>query len=121
MPITLTTSPSLIPAPIASQWASNAPTGIGIDCLIPNLAAQSGLNFPAILKEAAYSPDILSRTPANNGSTFVRKDSEGKPSSSSTHIHLCPAAQILLFISPTLFAPHNNPTIKSQCSNELLN
>src|ERR1039457_4213511 len=36
VPTTLTTSPSLTPAPIASQCASNAPTGIGMPARSPN-------------------------------------------------------------------------------------
>src|SRR5947199_3838245 len=56
VPTTLTTSPSLAPAPMASQCASNAPTGIGIPGRSPSFSAQCGDNVPAILSEVAYSP-----------------------------------------------------------------
>jgi hypothetical protein len=39
VPMTLTMSPSATPAPIASQCASNAPTGIGIPALRPSFDA----------------------------------------------------------------------------------
>lgn len=51
VPTTFTTSPSAIPAPIASQCASNAPTGIGIPARSPIFAAHSALRCPAILSD----------------------------------------------------------------------
>ena len=47
VPTTLTTSPSRHPAPRASQWASNAPTGIGMPGRRPNSEAHSGDRWPA--------------------------------------------------------------------------
>ena len=42
VPTTLTTSPSCAPAPIASQCASNAPTGIGMPARRPSFSAHCG-------------------------------------------------------------------------------
>ena len=49
VPTTFTASPSRIFDPIASQCASNAPTGIGIPAFSPNSAAHFGERCPAIL------------------------------------------------------------------------
>ena len=48
VPTTFTTSPGRTPAPIASQCASNAPTGIGIPGRRPSVAAHDGVKYPAI-------------------------------------------------------------------------
>ena len=48
VPTTLTTSPIRTPAPMASQWASKAPTGMGMPGRSPSLAAHSGERCPAI-------------------------------------------------------------------------
>ncbi len=48
VPITLTMSSVPHPAPMASQCASNAPTGIGIPAFNPSCPAQKGQSFPAI-------------------------------------------------------------------------
>src|SRR5712671_2060590 len=89
VPITLTTSPSLHPAPIASQCASNAPTGIGIPAFKPISAAHFSESGPATESEGRYSPPIFSRMPSNSGSTFDRKDCGGRPPHLGFHIHLC--------------------------------
>ena len=48
VPTTLTTSPWRTPAPMASQCASKAPTGMGMPARRPSFAAHSGESFPAI-------------------------------------------------------------------------
>ena len=48
VPMTLTTSPRPTPAPTASQWASSAPTGIGMPGDNPSRSAHEGLSRPAI-------------------------------------------------------------------------
>ena len=48
VPTTLTTSPSRTPAPMASQCASNAPTGMGMPARNRSLAAHSAESRPAI-------------------------------------------------------------------------
>ena len=48
VPITFTTSPSLTPAPTASQCASKAPTGMGMPGCRPSSFAHMPLRLPAI-------------------------------------------------------------------------
>jgi len=117
VPTTLTMSSLRQPAPIASQCASKAPTGMGMPAFKPSCFAQSADKWPARRSEVAYSPSSFSRTPASNGSTFVRNFSGGRPPSEAFHIHLCPAAQTLRL---TFFAsemPHSVAATMSQCSN----
>ena len=104
------------PAPIASQCASNAPTGIGMPGLSPSFSAHSGDNFPASWSEVAYSPCSFSRTPANRGSTFTRKSSGGNPPSLAFHSHLWPMAQMLRFTFAGSLMPHRVAATMSQCS-----
>ncbi len=47
VPTTFTISSVRQPAPIASQWASKAPTGMGMPALSPSLSAHSGESRPA--------------------------------------------------------------------------
>src|SRR6266581_4728034 len=105
VPTTLTTSPSLAPAPIASQCASNAPTGIGIPARSPSFSAHSADRWPATLSLVRYSPPIFARTPASRGSTETRNSSEGKPPHLGFHIHLWPIAHTLRFSWATFFTP----------------
>ena len=49
VPTTFTTSPMRTPAPIASQWASNAPVGIGMPARRPSFSAHAALKWPASL------------------------------------------------------------------------
>ena len=121
VPTTLTTSPSFAPAPIASQWASNAPTGIGIPARSPSFCAHSEDKVPAILSEVAYSPCNFVRTPLSRGSTFARKLSGGRPPSAGFHIHLCPIAQTLRFACAGFLIPQSVAATMSQCSNALAN
>ena len=121
VPTTLTTSPSLAPAPMASQCASNAPTGIGIPGRSPSFSAQRGDNVPAILSEVAYSPSNFARTRASKGSTFTRKLSGGRPPSAGFHIHLCPIAHTLRFTRAGSVMPQSVAATMSQCSNALAN
>ena len=53
VPITLTTSPRRTPAPIASQCASKAPTGIGMPARSPSRSAHAAVRRPAIASEVA--------------------------------------------------------------------
>jgi hypothetical protein len=53
VPITFTTSPRRMPAPIASQWASMPPTGIGIPGRKPSRLAQGSQSLPATWSEVA--------------------------------------------------------------------
>src|SRR5271155_531728 len=48
VPTTFTMSSVLQPAPMASQCASNAPTGIGIPDFNPSFSAQNADSVPAI-------------------------------------------------------------------------
>src|SRR5450432_3669637 len=95
VPTILTTSPSDAPAPSASQWASNAPTGIGIPDFTPRRAAHSEESVPAILSEVAYGPSIFARKPSSSGSISLRASFEGKPPKDSFQSHLWPSAQTL--------------------------
>src|SRR5205809_1146793 len=116
VPITFTMSSVRQPAPIASQCASNAPTGIGTPAFNPSLSAHLGASVPANWSEVAYSPFSFSRTPANNGSTLVRNESGGKPPNWKFQSHLCPAAQTLRFTFPGSVMPHSVAATMSQCS-----
>ena len=51
VPMTLTTSPRRMLAPIASQCASNAPTGMGMPADRPSASAHFGDRCPAILSD----------------------------------------------------------------------
>ena len=121
VPITLTTSPSRTPAPIASQCASNAPTGIGMPARSPILDAHSGARCPASLSEVAKRPEIFSRTPASSGSTAVRKPSDGRPPSAALHIHLWPMAHTLRGTCSGSVIPHSTAATMSQCSSAVTN
>ena len=48
VPMTFTMSSVRQPAPMASQCASNAPTGMGIPAFNPSLPAQKAVSLPAI-------------------------------------------------------------------------
>ena len=73
VPTTFTTSPSRQPAPIASQCASNAPTGMGIPARRPSFSAHSGAQMPGeMVRSADTRPPSLSRMPSNSGSSFDR-------------------------------------------------
>ena len=48
VPITFTMSSVRQPAPIASQCASKAPTGIGMPAFSPSFSAQTADSVPAI-------------------------------------------------------------------------
>src|SRR5580700_10161414 len=117
VPTTFTISSVRQPAPMASQCASNAPTGIGIPGFNPSFSAHNGDSLPAILSEVAYSPCSFSLTPANNGSTFTRNSSDGRPPSSGFHSHLCPIAQMLRLAFCGSVIPQRVAAAISQCSN----
>ena len=93
--MTLTTSPSRTPAPMASQCASNAPTGIGMPAASqasPPNPARGGRQFDRRCDIARCS---FSRMPSSSGSTATRNSSGGSPPSDSFHSHLWPMAQTL--------------------------
>src|SRR5207302_2230164 len=115
VPTTLTTSPSLQPAPIASQCASNAPTGIGMPALRPISAAHFSESVPATESEARYSPPIFSRIPSSSGSTLDRNACGGSPPHFGFHIHLSFIAQILRFAFAASVTPVNVAATMSQC------
>src|SRR5579872_210027 len=119
VPITFTTSPSLAPAPIASQWASRAPTGIGMPERRPSFAAQSDDRPPAIWSDAACSLSNFARMPAKRGSTLARNVSGGSPPRAAFHIHLWPIAQMLRFTFLGSDTPQRVAATISQCSNAL--
>ena len=116
VPMTFTISSVRHPAPIASQCASKAPTGMGIPAGSPNFAAQAEQSWPAIWSEVANSPSSWLRTPRNRGSTLTRKLSGGRPPSCAFHSHLCPMAQTLRFTLPGSMMPHRVAATMSQCS-----
>src|ERR1039458_9504774 len=116
VPTTLTTSSVRQPAPIASQCASNAPTGMGMPGLSPSSAAQCAESRPAIWSEVAYSPPSFSRTPDNNGSTLTRNSSGGRPPSFGFQSHLWPMAHTLRFTRLGSVMPQSVAAIMSQCS-----
>ena len=59
VPTTFTTSPVRAPAPMASQCASNAPTGMGIPCFNPNFFAHSALRYPRSCRWSGIVPPAL--------------------------------------------------------------
>src|SRR5580704_3427531 len=121
VPTTFTTSPVRAPAPIASQCASNAPTGIGIPAFSPSFSAHSAVSVPAIVSLAAYRPFNLSRTPPSSGSTLVKNFSDGNPPSAEFHIHLCPIAQIDRGAFAGSVIPQSTAATMSQCSSAVAN
>ena len=121
VPTTLTTSLSLQPAPIASQCASNAPTGIGMPALRPISAAHFSESVPATESEARYSPPIFSRIPSSSGSTLDRNACGGSPPHFGFHIHLSFIAQILRFTFAGSVTPVNVAATMSQCSSAVAN
>ena len=56
VPTTFTTSPACTPAPIASQWASNAPTGIGMPSRKTEPGRPLGGEVPATLVAGGVTP-----------------------------------------------------------------
>ena len=85
VPTTFTTSPSRQPAPIASQCASNAPTGIGMPARSPIFSAHSAQDGRQACPTSRYSPAILSRIPSNSGSTSTETPAAAaRPTSDST-------------------------------------
>jgi len=117
VPIPLTLSSVRQPAPIASQCASKAPTGMGMLARSPSCSTQCGDNVPASVSEVAYSPSSFSRTPASRGSTFVQDCSGGNPPSEAFHNHLWPIAQMLRFTFFGSLTPQSVSATMSQCSN----
>src|SRR5580704_7286077 len=116
VPTTFTISSVRQPAPMASQCASNAPTGIGIPACNPSFSAQKTESFPAIWSDVTHAPASFSLTPANKGSTLTRNSSEGRPPRSGFHSHLCPIAQTLRFTLPGSVIPQSVAAAMSQCS-----
>src|SRR5882672_8533109 len=117
VPTTFTMSSVPQPAPIASQCASNAPTGIGMPAFNPSCSAHRPDSVPAIWSDVAYSPFNFSRTPTSNGSTEIRNLSGGNPPSCRFHNHLCPMAQTLRLTCFGSVIPHKVAATISQCSN----
>ena len=117
VPTTLTTSPSRQPAPMASQWASNAPTGMGMPARRPSLVGPlCGERWPARWSEVRYSPPSFSRMPSKSGSSLERKDCGGRPPHLGFHIHLWPMAQTLRLTLAGSVTPHSVAATMSQCS-----
>ena len=116
VPTTLTISSLRQPAPMASQCASKAPTGMGMPAFKPSCSAHSADRCPARWSEVAYSPCSFSRTPVSSGSTVTRKSSGGSPPSEAFHIHLWPMAQTLRFPFFASVMPHSVAATMSQCS-----
>ncbi len=117
VPMTLTTSSQRQPAPIASQCASKAPTGMGIPARKPSFSAHCGERFPAIWSEVAYVPASFSRTPVRSGSTLTRKSSGGRPPREAFQSHLWPMAQMLRLTARGSVMPQSVAATMSQCSN----
>ena len=61
--MTLTTSPRRMLAPSASQWASNAPVGMGIPGVRPRASAHFAERWPAILSEVCSGRRVCRATP----------------------------------------------------------
>jgi hypothetical protein len=96
VPITLTTSPRRMLAPMASQCASKAPVGMGMPARGRASPPTAGLrDGRRSCRRWRSARAILSRTPASSGSTAVRNSSGGRPPQSGFHIHLWPMAQML--------------------------
>src|ERR1700739_4914419 len=121
VPTTLTTSPSLQPAPIASQCASNAPTGKSVPGRKLIFFAHSGERCPASLSEVRYSPPSFSRTPSNNGSTFDKNSCGGRPPQRGFQSHLWPMAHTLRFTVCGSFTPQSVAAAISQFSRAVAN
>ena len=77
VPTTLTTSPSRTPAPMASQCASKAPTGMGMPARSPSLPAHSGVRLPGDLVGSLIAPAefLRARRPAadRRGQELLRR------------------------------------------------
>ncbi len=84
----------------------------------PSFFDHSALRIPAGVSEVQVRRKSRSRSPASRGSSRVRNSCEGRPSNSSCHIALCPAAQRLRFrVSGSVF-PVRRAGIQSQCSTQ---
>ena len=88
VPTTLTTSPSRQPAPMASQWASKAPTGMGMparrpSCVGPSLARGAGDGVGGLVIAAELFADAV-----EEGIEFgeERPAAADRPSADSTSI-----------------------------------
>ena len=81
VPITFTTSPSFTPAPIASQCASNAPTGIGMPGRKPSFAAHSSERLPGnrvrrLVLPAQFAANAFEQRIDRYQKSFGRKSTE---------------------------------------------
>ena len=79
VPTTLTTSPRRTPAPMASQCASNAPTGIGMPARSPSFSAHSGERWPAIWSEVCVAAGQFLAHAGEQRIDGGQKSSGGKP------------------------------------------
>ena len=120
VPTTFTTSPVPPPAPIASQCASNAPTGIGIPAFNPSFSAHSAVSVPAIVARCVSPVQFFAHI-RQERIDVVRNFSDGNPPSAEFHIHLCPIAQIDRGAFAGSVIPHSTAATMSQCSSALAN
>ena len=96
VPTTLTTSPSRTPAPMASQCASKAPTGMGMPARRPSFSAHSAREVAGDLVGGLVAAGRVSRARRRAADRHAaRNSSGGKPPSAAFHIHLWPMAQML--------------------------
>ena len=117
VPTMLTTSPRAAPAPRASQWASKAPTGIGMPGLRPMRSAHSGERVPAMCVGGGVGAlQLCRRSHRAAGRRRSRKSSGGKPPSDSFHIHLWPIAQTLRVTLAGSLMPQSVAATMSQFS-----
>ena len=95
VPTTFTTSPSLTPAPMASQCASKAPTGMGMPARRPSFSAHSRRQLPGDLVRGRVPARQLRAHARQQRIDAARNSSGGSPPSAAFHIHLWPMAQTL--------------------------
>ena len=117
VPTTLTMSSVRQPAPMASQCASKAPTGIGMPALRPSFSAQCGERRPGdLVGSRVFAVEFF----ANAGEQRIDLGQELFAAAgrrvSAFHIHLWPMAQTLRFAFRGSVMPQSVAATMSQCS-----
>jgi hypothetical protein len=100
------------------MWASKAPTPMTTFSGKPKRAAHSGEIFPIAHQPCTYDEKTARAGPSGNGSSQDKKSALGKPSNSSCHIALWPAAQRERRNVSGSVLPVSTAEIQSQCSTQ---
>ena len=117
VPTTFTISSVRQPAPIASQCASKAPTGIGMPAFRPSFSAQSGGKRSGNLVGRRHFAFQFFPHSRQQRIHFAQERSDGRPPRAGFHSHLWPMAQTLRFTFLGSVMPHSVAATMSQCSN----